>query len=516
MKESPVTLFKSFATELDPDKLQHSFLLSLIKIQNVERGSIWIKREDKYHCVEAVGRQSENIRGVEISALHPSIVGWVIENGKMTVSDPQRDVRHYRELEENLVVKSSLILCFPLLLSDGKVYGALQIIDTSKDKSRINLDEKYLKHLKDLVDIGSIALSNAIIHKREVEKARLLEETLDEIRSEGIIVGQSQSFLKAMELIKGYARTDFPVLVTGESGTGKDLVADKLYLFSERKHQPYLVQNCSAIPESLLESELFGYKKGAFSGAVKDKIGLFEAADGGTVFLDEIGDMPMKLQARILRVIQNGEIKPLGQTRVKQVDIRIISATNKDISKMVADGDFREDLFYRLSVLPLSLPPLRERVDDIPILFNHFMKREAIRLDNRPKTVSPSALGVLMTFKWPGNIRELENLVRYLVVAVEGDTVTKNDLPEQFVRSYPAVDVVADVDRGTEDAPRGQNGVAENGFAGSSWKEIEFRYARYLLQKNNWNLTWAARDADLNRSTFVSKLRRLGISKKPV
>jgi transcriptional regulator with GAF, ATPase, and Fis domain len=515
MKDTSVSLFKSFGFELDPTRLQRKFLQSLLTIQNVERGSIWIKKDDRYRCIEAVGKQSDTIKGIEISALHPSIVGWVIENGKMTLSDPRMDVRHYRELEENLAVKSSLILCFPLVLGDGTVFGALQIIDTSKNKTRINLDRKYLKHMKDLVDIGSIALSNALAHSKEVEKARNLEHTLDEIRSERIIVGQSASFLKSLELIRGYARTDFPVLITGESGTGKDLVSDKIHIFSNRNKHPFLVQNCSAIPETLLESELFGYKKGAFSGANKDKIGLFEAADGGTVFLDEIGDMPPKLQARILRVIQNGEIKPLGDNRIRQVDIRIISATNKNMARLVADGLFREDLFYRLSVLPLNMPPLRERKDDIPLLFNHFMKREALRLNTGVKLLTPDALQLLMEYSWPGNIRELENVVRFLIVSVEPETIEAKHLSGHLANM--AADGFSPFYGGNAaSASGGQGAGADQTFAGQTWRELEERYVRFLLKKNNRNLTRAAADAGINRSTFVSRLRRLGIDRNSV
>ncbi|MCP4689612.1 MAG: GAF domain-containing protein [Desulfobacterales bacterium] len=517
MIHESIDIFKSFTRELDPKKLQSKFLLSLLKIQDVERGSIWIKHQDRYRCVEAMGVQSEDIEGVTISARNPSIVGWVIENGKMTISDPRNDSRHYKDLEEHLSVKSSLILCFPLVLSDKTVYGAVQIIDTSPQKDRINLDDEYLSYIQNLVDIGSIALSNALVYNNKAEEARLLKHTLSEIQADDSLIGQDPSFLKAMELARGYALSDFPVLITGESGTGKDLIANKIHQYSNRNDRPFLVQNCSAIPENLLESELFGYKKGAFSGAEKDKMGLFEAANGGTVFLDEIGDMPFNLQARILRVIQNGEIKPVGDSKVKKVDIRVISATNKDIVKMTSMKEFREDLYYRLSVLPLHLPPLRERKADIPMLVNHFLKREALRMKTPPKEIRADAMRCLMGYVWHGNVRELENMVRYLMVAADKVSIGAADLPE-FPREKISIDPGAS-SIGDAMHPLEMSGgvtIPDPGrlFNSLTWKELETTYAQHLLQKNNWNFTRSAADAGVNRSTFVSRLRRLGIKRK--
>ena len=204
---------------------------------------------------------------------------------------------------------------------------------------------------------------------------------------------------------------------------------------SNRKDMPFLVQNCSAIPEFLLESELFGYKKGAFTGAAKDEVGLFEAADGGTVFLDEIGDMPLNMQARILRVIQHSEIKPLGETRVKKIDVRFVTATNKNIREEVAGNNFRQDLFYRLSVLPLHLPPLRERQEDIPLLVDYFIERETSKMGISGKKISANTMELLISYLWPGNIRELENLVKRLLVITDSEPITSQYLPACFNES---------------------------------------------------------------------------------
>ncbi len=517
MRASDISLFRSLSQELDPKVLQRKFLLALIKLQGVGRGSIWIKHGDKFLCIEAVGIESENIKDVEIGSDHPSIVGWVIDQGKMTIADPREDKRHYGELEEKLAVKSSLILCFPLFLRDGTVYGAVQIIDTTPENSSVNLDRNYLDHIQNLVNIGSISLANAIFYNNSVKEARALKQTLNIIRSEGVILGQSPTFLKVLELVRSFAATDYPVLITGESGTGKELVANRIHELSTRRDKPFLVQNCSAIPENLLESELFGHRKGSFSGAIANKVGLFEAANGGTVFLDEIGDMPVSLQARILRVIQNNEIKPVGQIQVKKVDIRIVSATNINIQQAVNTGKFRQDLFFRLSVLPIQLPPLRDRKEDIPLLFRHFMKREALRMGFEPKPTVPEAMRLLINYSWDGNIRELENIARYLLVVVDSDVIEPQDLPffYDLEKKPPPARAETFAETGWTAAAPGVSGATGTGilFGDRTWGQVEKEYVHYLLEKHNGNVTRAARDASINRSTFASRMRKLKIGK---
>lgn len=503
MNKTSLALFK----ELNPETLQRKFLNSLLNIQNVQRGSIWIKKGDSYVCIEAAGAEATQIKGVALKVSQESIVGWVIENKKMTIAETRSDKRHYKEVEDKFVVKSSLIICFPLFFRDKKVYGAVQIIDTTPDKSRLNLEKGYLKNIQNLVDICSIALSNAILYHTEKQKALTLKNALKEIHNDTFIVGQSRAFHKSMDLVESYAKTDFHVLITGESGTGKELVANKLHQTGPRKDAPFLVQNCSAIPETLLESELFGYKKGAFSGAHKDKIGLFEAANFGTVFLDEIGDMPANIQAGILRVLQQNEIKPLGDTQVRHVDVRIISATNKDIKKMIAENIFRQDLYYRLSVLPVHLPPLRERKEDIPLLIKHFLEKESLKLGMVEKKLTNEALHCLLTYSWPGNIRELENLIRYLLVTTDEEYIEVENVPAHVRQD----DIMAD--------PYGESDISRNSatqdntriFNDLSWPELEKEYVVFLLEKHNWNITKAAQNSGINRSTFASRMRKLHI-----
>ncbi len=507
MNRSNLELFKV----LNPETLQKKFLNSILKIQNVHRGSIWIKKNDTYLCIEAAGAQSEQIKGVSLDARKPSIVGWVIENKKMTVAETKSDRRHYKEVEDNLAVKSSLILCFPLFFRDKKVYGAVQIIDTTPEKSRLNLDENYLEQLQNLVDICSIALSNAILYSNERKKILNLRNALKTSRNENVIIGQSPGFQQCLNLVKSYADTEFHVLITGESGTGKELIAERIHAQSVRKDQPFLVQNCSAIPETLLESELFGYKKGAFTGATRDKVGLFEAANGGTVFLDEIGDMPMSIQAGLLRVLQKNEIKPLGETRVRHIDVRIVAATNKDIKQMIAENSFRQDLFYRLSVLPVHLPPLKERREDIPLLVRHFLEKEAIKAGILEKKVTTEAMQCMVAYAWPGNIRELENLIRYLMVTAEEDYIEYANLPLHIKEGAPGIDPAYGKGGGSPDSAA----AFEENLTAMTWPQLEKEYVISLLKKHNWNITWAAKTSGINRSTFASRMRKLNIRRNP-
>jgi transcriptional regulator with GAF, ATPase, and Fis domain len=430
----------------------------------------------------------------------------------MTIAETKSDRRHHREVEEAFAVKSSQILCFPLFLSEQEVYGAVQIIDTTPGKTRLNLDKEYLETLQNLVDICSIAMGNAILFSTEKKKALYLKSALSRMKKESLIIGQSESFLKSMDLVKSYSDTDFHVLITGDSGTGKELVAERLHKRSSRRKKPFLVQNCSAIPETLLESELFGYKKGAFTGATRDRAGLFEAADGGTVFLDEIGDMPMSTQAGLLRVLQKNEIKPLGETKARRIDVRIVAATNKDIKQMIADNRFRQDLYYRLSVLPVHLPPLRERREDIPLLVKHFLETESAKANTKEKKMMPAAMQYLVAYNWPGNIRELENLIRYLMVTTPETVIQAANLPPHFREQHALTDGPYAPAAVSLSAPDNEFMVD---LTGLGWPDLEKTYVNALLKKHNWNITWAAKASGINRSTFASRMRKLHIRRHP-
>ncbi len=277
-----------------------------------------------------------------------------------------------------------------------------------------------------------------IIVKRAYEKRKLeienkkLQRLIEEKYSFENIIGKSKIMKNIFLLIEKIAPIDTTVLITGESGTGKDLIARAIHFRSLRKEGEFVAINCASIPENLLESELFGYKRGAFTGAVTSKVGLFQEANKGTLFLDEIGEMPQGLQSKLLRVLQDKKIRPLGDTQEKEVDVRIIAATNHNLEDMVKRGDFREDLFYRLNVITIDLPPLRKRKEDIPLLVNHFIKKLNKKLNKEIKGVEPSLLEYFFLYDWPGNVRELENIVERLMILEEGTLLTSKHLPKKY------------------------------------------------------------------------------------
>lgn len=513
-QELPLSFVELLFQKLDPDKFQERFLKALTKVQNVERGSIWIwvKQEDKYVCSEATGEEADKVKGVSVNAGVKSVVGDVITSGKMIVAEPGKSP-YFKGVEKKLDTKNSLILCFPLTLKDGTVYGAVQMLDTTAGGSRMKLDPHYLELLEGLITIGGIALSTSLDLADQQEQNIQMRKVIEELKSSPPMVGQSEVFLKVKRTAEIYATNDFPVMITGESGTGKELVAKDIHRLSSRKGKPFLIQNCSAIPDTLLESELFGYKKGAFTGAYENKIGLFEAANGGTLFLDEIGDMPLELQAKILHVLQSSEIKPLGTTSIRKVDVRIIAATNRNLGDAIEKGEFREDLYYRLNVLPLQMPPIRERKEDIPLLLTHFLNHFSHVSGKPPKVLDKEAMEKLVAHSWPGNIREMENLVKYLLTVAHGDVIKLSDLP-------PPYDLVSDVRNLPPSVPdsgeppelpttKDTESPSDHSMVG-----MERNHILSLLEKTKWNVTKAAEMAGIKRTTFTSRMKKLGITRE--
>ena len=306
--------------------------------------------------------------------------------------------------------------------------------------------------------------------------------------------------MKALRQQLGLAApTNGRVLVYGESGTGKELVAHALHRLSLRRDNPFVEVNCAAIPEELIESELFGHVKGSFTGAVEDKVGKFEQADEGTLFLDEIGDMSLRTQSKVLRVIEQQRFSPLGSKKEMAVDVRVVAATNKNLEEEIQKGNFREDLFFRLNVIPFFVPPLREHAEDIPELLNFFLETFAGAYGRRPKHFSEPALEILLHYRWPGNVRELRNLVERMVIMVSGDRIERRHLPQALTNH-----------RGHAAHSRGTTG----GF--STLHEARAAYERdYILRKldeNHGNVSRTAEVLGLERSHLYRKMKSLGIS----
>ena len=284
------------------------------------------------------------------------------------------------------------------------------------------------------VDVAMVRLvvRNAYNHHRLVQENRQLRQRLAEVGEFPEVIGQSAAMARLFALIRQIADTDVTVLIQGESGTGKELVARAIHNLSSRKTRPFVAANLAALPESLLESELFGYEKGAFTGALRRKAGWLELAHGGTLFMDEIAEMPPKTQVDLLRVLEHREVRRLGGDEILHVDVRLIAATHRDLENLVSEGKFREDLFYRLNVVPVYVPPLRQRRQDIPLLANYFLQQAQQRFRRPPKQLSGSALQALCDYSWPGNVRQLRNCMERLVVTVEGPTIHWDDLPEEI------------------------------------------------------------------------------------
>lgn len=308
---------------------------------------------------------------------------------------------------------------------------------------------------------------------------------------------------KVFSILQKVAATNSTVLVLGESGTGKELVARAIHRISGRKGKLVPV-NCGAIPEEILESELFGHEKGAFTGAVSSKLGRFQLADKGTIFLDEIGEMSPKLQVKLLRVLQERVVEPVGSAKSVAIDVRVIAATNKDLWEEVQAGRFREDLFYRLQVVPVELPPLRERGKDIELLASYFLEREVENLDCGTLTFSNDALECLRQYSWPGNVRELENLVQRLAILAEEDLISAHDIPGYIAGDSRECEVIETF----EEIP--DEGLEFNSLV----DQFESKLIMLALEKTSWNKKAAAELLNLNRTTLVEKIKKKGLQKQ--
>ncbi len=340
-----------------------------------------------------------------------------------------------------------------------------------------------------------------LVVARAVEHARLRRDNA-KLRSElrGTfdvhgIVGKSQAMKDVVSILERIAPSDVPILIEGESGTGKDLLARAAHALSRRAQGPYVALNMSAIPENLAEAELFGHEKGAFTGAEQAREGFFAEAEGGTLFLDEIGLLPAALQPKLLRVLQDGEYIPVGSRKPRKANVRVVAATNEDLARSVKEGRFREDLWFRLRVVPVRLPPLRERREDVPLLVDHFVAKHALRLGRPPLHPDADALRALLDHPWPGNIRELEHAIERGLLLARGDAITLADLPPELGRA-------------AQDAAAAGNGEGRYRRARDAW---ERRFLEDLLREEGGNVAKAAEAAGLHRSTLYEKLTRHGL-----
>jgi Nif-specific regulatory protein len=441
------------------------------------------KETQELHFEIFLGKSGENANRYTIK-MGEGIAGWVaLHNRSMIVADADNDERsvHGTSVESNLLYKT--MMAAPLRVKDE----CLGVIELINKKGERGFNEDDLEWLEIFATQAGIAIANA----RSMEKAhdkikQLLHEQIKSIVPQHTVVAKSAVIREKLEIVERVAVTDSSVLLLGESGVGKEIFAEQIHLKSARSDKPFVKVNCAAIPEGLLESELFGHVKGAFTSAVSSRHGRFELANGGTIFLDEIGELPLGLQAKLLRVIQEKTFEKVGSDLTVTVDVRILAATNRDIEKQVENGEFRSDLYYRLNVLPLYIPPLRQRVEDIPELAEMFLKKYIKETKNQITGFSQEAMENMLSYSWPGNIRELGNCVERACIIGKGKKIEAEDL---FLKSPVQHIFPADGSRNLKNA--------ENSFRA--------RYIKQVLEENNWNQTETAKVLSIQR-TYLSRL----------
>jgi len=455
-----------------------------------------------------------------------------------TLKPVVRTITHADEFPSDyyklLVAEGLKSQCVIPLVNRGRAVGVLAIART-RNNSFAPEEVDFIGEASGQI---AVAIENSLAYRELCElKERLAQENLyleQEIRGDadfGQIVGSSPPLKQVLQLVETVAPTDSTVLLLGETGTGKELIARAVHAHSRRKDRIFVKVNCAAIPTGLLESELFGHERGAFTGAISQKIGRLELADGGTLFLDEVADIPSEIQPKLLRALQEQEFERLGSTRTLKVNVRLIAATNRDLVRMVAKGEFRSDLYYRLNVFPIRLPPLRERQEDIPLLVGYFVQKFAKQLQKDIKRIPPSVMKAFTTWEWPGNIRELENLVERSVILTRSKSL---DAPLMEMRKLSGEeheretkdsrhDEIAEIVRSTLQALNGKQGLASDqgkkmadGRAKKSAERAkkqreEIMRALTLSKGRVGGSNGAAARLGINRTTLLARIRKLGI-----
>ncbi len=503
---------RAVTSSLDLGQVARETLRALAEGLGIERGMLVLKNPE---AGEAVIEAAHNMSEEEVKRGRyregEGIVGRVIATGEaMVVPNVGKEPLFLNKTRSrgDLVKSQISFICVPLKL-DGETVGALAVDLPFDEEVALEEDERILS-----VAAGYIAQAVRIQHMVESEKSRLKDENLHLRRAlEGEyrlknLIGTSAVMQAVFEQIALVAKSRATVLITGESGTGKELVAKALHFNSDRREKPFVSISCASLPETVLENELFGHEKGAFTGALTLKHGRFELAHGGTIFLDEIAEIPVNLQVKLLRVLQEREFERLGGKVTVKVDVRVIAATNRDLTAEVKAGRFREDLFYRLNVIPIVMPPLRERKGDIPLLAHSFLEKFAIENNRRVKGFSRDALAAMVLYDWPGNVRELENAVERMVVLSRGELLHFTDLPEEISGmrspSAPAATSLGDAVHAFA-GPLFENPPEEGVYRGVI-EVVEDALVKEALERAGGVRLNAAKILGINRNTFHAKL----------
>ena len=469
------------STIRESTQLQRSLLETVLDTIPAERGAILLVREDTEELIASFGTDKKTEQPIRISR---SVVEKVLRESAAILCVETTDDKLLRDAESLVAAQVCSLLCVPLVIRErakGLIY-----LDTSNPA--IVLDEGHLQLLTAVGVIVSVALEN-VQHLQwlEGENQRLNRE----ISLEHNMIGESPRMREVFRFIEKIAPTDATVLIRGESGTGKELVAHAIHTNSVRAAKPFVAINCAVLSETLLESELFGHEKGAFTGAVAQKRGRLEVADGGTLFLDEVGELTPATQAKLLRVLQERQFERVGGTRTINVDVRIVTATNRDLEEAITAGTFRQDLYYRLNVIALTLPPLRERRDDIHLLAYYFIAKYSKKCKRLVSGLSPEARNCLMAHDWPGNVRELENVIERAVVLGNTDVIMPDDLPESLMVASPV----------SPHLPNYHEAV----------NEMKKKYILQAIEQANGNFTDAAKLLGIHSTNLHRLIRTLGL-----
>ncbi|MYD62105.1 MAG: protein kinase [Gemmatimonadetes bacterium] len=481
---------RELTTERNIKVLLDRTLGNLLAVYPAERVIIAVKNEaPKGFVIDAV--RHHNLESDDVEELSRGIIRRVIETNEPVLSfDAQTDDRINR-YQSVIDYNIRSVLCVPVFHLNEGVMGALYVDHRGMGNAFSEADQTFLQSFANLV---GVALVNARMYEQLEEKTQYLQQEVERQYQLGDLVGQSDAMQAIYYLIERASQSDIPVLVQGETGTGKELAARAIHYNSRRKDQPFLSQNCAAFSPELLQSELFGYKKGAFTGATEDHKGIFEAANGGTVFLDEIADAPPQLQRNLLRVLQEGEVRRVGETEDRAVDVRIIAATNRDLKKEVKNNSFREDLYYRLHGIQIDMPPLRQRIEDVPLLAEHLLLRAKEDANKSVGGLTVGAIRALTSHDWPGNVRELENKVRLAVaLSEEGGEITSDLFSEAVGHAVSGASV--------EYQKRLRDRV----------REYEKRLIMDALEKCEGNITHTAKELGITRAGLQKKINRLGL-----
>ena len=446
---------------------------------------------NKLYFEIALGQKGTEVKRFSLE-MGEGIAGWVAEhNTSLIVNDVKIDNRFKAEISQRLGFPTNSILAVPMRAKDECI-GVIEIINK---KNNQKFDDTDLKWLEIFATQAAIAMQNAKAYQKAKEEIFLLQEQVQTKNGCHTFIYASEAIAEKLKIAGKAAETDSSVLLLGESGVGKELFAEQIHLLSKRRDKPFIRVNCAALPEGLLESELFGHVKGAYTGATNDRRGRFELADGGTLFLDEIADMALGVQAKLLRVLQQKTFEPVGSSQSMTVDVRILAATNKEIEQLVQQGEFRTDLYYRLNVLPIYIPPLRSRKADIPLLVDFFLDRFQRQTKKKIRGLAEEATARLLAYSWPGNVRELENAVeRAAVLASENGYIRSADL------------------FGESDALSEGEKIQEKNLkvAVSLFKKL---FISNALCSNGWNQTRTAEALGIQRTYLSRLIKELEISR---